>query len=171
MNRIYRRVSKSRKNQKQQGRNTPLDDNLHKVQTINGFSIIQLNEEEINLDSFSDLANLQEKEITRIKKKAQAIEEYYIGKGKDSKINENCFNCLMNNFHENELLYFAKRSDLLTYLKYCFYFLKKILFLDTQIYTENKYDLDKCDDTNYLNILLSNHYIFLNKLEIIFALT
>ena len=151
MNRIYRRVSKSRKNQKQQGRNTPLNDNLHKVQTINGFSIIQLNEEEINLDSFSDLSNLQEKEITRIKKKAQAIEEYYLGKGKDSKINENCFNCLMNNFHENELLYFAKRSDLLTYLKYCFYFLKKILFLDTQIYTENKYDLDKCDDTNYLN--------------------
>ena len=145
MNRIYRRVSKSRKNQKQQGRNTPLNDNLHKVQTINGFSIIQLNEEEINLDSFSDLSNLQEKEITRIKKKAQSIEEYYIGKGKDSKINENCFNCLMNNFHENELLYFAKRKDLLTYLKYCFYFMKKILFTDNQIYTENKYDLDKCD--------------------------
>ena len=145
MNRIYRRAIKSKKNQKAIGRSTPQSDNLHKVETINGFNIIQLNEEEINLDFFSDLQNLPEKEITRIKKKAQSIEEYYIGKGKDSKINENCFNCLMNNFHENELLYFAKRKDLLTYLKYCFYFMKKILFTDNQIYTENKYDLDKCD--------------------------
>ena len=145
MNRIYRRAIKSKKNQKPTGGSTPQNDNLHKVETINGFNIIQLNEEEINLDFFSDLQNLPEKEITRIKKKAQSIEEYYIGKGKDSKINENCFNCLMNNFHENELLYFAKRKDLLTYLKYCFYFMKKILFTDNQIYTENKYDLDKCD--------------------------
>ena len=145
MNRIYRRAIKSKKNQKAIGRSTPQSDNLHKVETINGFNIIQLNEEEINLDFFSDLQNMPEKEITRIKKKAQSIEEYYIGKGKDSKINENCFNCLMNNFHENELLYFAKRKDLLTYLKYCFYFMKKILFTDNQIYTENKYDLDKCD--------------------------
>ena len=41
--------------------------------------------------------------------KAQAIEGYYLGKGEDTKINENCFNCLMNDFQANELLYFCKR--------------------------------------------------------------
>jgi hypothetical protein len=96
------------------------------------------------------LPNLSEREITRIKKKAQSIEGYYLGKGEDAIINENCFNCLMKDFQANELLYFAKRKDLLIYLRYCFYFLKKILFIDNQIYTENKYDLDKCN-TNYLN--------------------
>jgi hypothetical protein len=49
----------------------------------------------------------------------------------------------MNGFQANELLYFVKRKDLLIYLKYCFYFLKNILFIDKQIYIKNKYDLDK----------------------------
>ena len=150
MNRIYRRGSKNRKIKKSVGRKTPYDDTLHKEQTLNGFNVIELNEEEINLDMFSDLTNLSEREIDRIKKKAQSIEGYYLGKGEDAKINENCFNCLMKDFQANELLYFAKRKDLLIYLRYCFYFLKKILFIDNQIYTENKYDLDKCN-TNYLN--------------------
>jgi len=39
---------------------------------------------------------------------------------------------------------------LLTYLKYCFYFLKNILFLDYHTYIKNRFDLDKCD-INYLN--------------------
>ena len=150
MNRIYRRGSKNRKIKKSVGRKTPYDDTLHKEQTLNGFNVIELNEEEINLDMISDLTNLSEREIDRIKKKAQSIEGYYLGKGEDAKINENCFNCLMKDFQANELLYFAKRKDLLIYLRYCFYFLKKILFIDNQIYTENKYDLDKCN-TNYLN--------------------
>ena len=122
----------------------------HNEITLNGFNIIELNEEEINSNMNSDLSDLSEKEIINIKKKVQAIEEYYIGKGEDTKINENCFNCLMNDFQANELLYFAKRKDLLTYLRYCFYFLKNILFINNQIYTENKYDLHKCD-ANYLN--------------------
>ena len=150
MNRIYRRGSKNRKIKKSVGRKTPYDDTLHKEQTLNGFNVIELNEEEINYDMISDLPNLSEREITRIKKKAQSIEGYYLGKGEDAIINENCFNCLMKDFQANELLYFAKRKDLLIYLRYCFYFLKKILFIDNQIYTENKYDLDKCN-TNYLN--------------------
>ena len=73
MNRIYRRAIKSKKNQKAIGRSTPQSDNLHKVETINGFNIIQLNEEEINLDFFSDLQNLPEKEITRIKKRLNLL--------------------------------------------------------------------------------------------------
>ena len=151
MNRIYRRGIKNRKIQKLTEA-SPQKDDANKIQhSINGFNIIELNEEEINSDLISEHPKLNEKEIDRIKKKAQSIEGYYLGKGEDSKINENCFNCLMNNFQANELLYFAKRKDLLTYLRYCFYFMKNILFTDSQIYTENKYDLDKCDTTNYLN--------------------
>ena len=150
MNRIYRRGNKIRKIQKSVGRKTHRDDTLHKKQSLNGFNIIELNEEEINLDLISDVQSLSESEFLRMKKKAQAIEGYYLGKGEDAKINENCFNCLMNDFQANELLYFTKRKDLLVYLRYCFYFLKNILFIDNQIYTENKYDLDKCN-TNYLN--------------------
>ena len=150
MNRIYRRSIKNAKTQKLGKKNSSQHTLLQKQETLDGFNIIELNETEINSDIISDLPNLSEKEITRIKKKAQAIEGYYLGKGEDTKINENCFNCLMNDFQANELLYFSKRKDLLAYLRYCFYFLKKIIFLDNQIYTENKYDLDKCN-TNYLN--------------------
>ena len=150
MNRIYRRGIKNRKIQKSVGRNASSTDTLHTQYTLNGFNIIELNEEEINSDLISDLPNIKEREITRIKKKAQAIEGYYLGKGEDAKISENCFNCLMTDFQANELLYFAKRKDLLIYLRYCFYFLKKIIFTDNQVYIDNKYDLDKCD-TNYLN--------------------
>ena len=150
MNRIYRRGIKNTKSQKSSRRGANQNSFLHNQETINGFNFIELNEGEINSEIFSDLSNVSECEILRIKKKAQSIEGYYSTKGEDTKINENCFNCLMNDFPANELLYFTKRKDLLDYLRYCFYFLKKIIFLDNQIYSENKYDLDKCD-TNYLN--------------------
>ena len=149
MNRILRRDIKNTKFQKLSKRSSSRRNALHAQETINGFNIIELNEVEINSDIISDLPDLSENDIIRIKKKAQAIETYYLGKGDDIKINENCFNCLMKDFQPNELLYFPKRNDLLSYLRYCFYFLKKTLFLDNQIYTDNKYDLDKCD-TNYL---------------------
>ena len=150
MNRIYRRGTKNTKTQKSSRKTANQSSFLHNKETINGFNIIELKEEEINSEIISDLSNVSESEITRIKKKAQAIEGYYLTKGDDAKINENCFNCLMNDFTANELLYFTKRKDLLDYLRYCFYFLKNIIFLDNQIYSENKYDLGKCD-TNYLN--------------------
>ena len=149
MNRILRRDTKNTKFQKLSKRSSSRRNALHAQETINGFNIIELNEVEINSDIISDLPDLSENDIIRIKKKAQEIETYYLGKGDDIKINENCFNCLMKDFQPNELLYFPKRNDLLSYLRYCFYFLKKTIFLDNQIYTDNKYDLDKCD-TNYL---------------------
>ena len=149
MNRILRRDIKNTKFQKLSKRSSSRRNALHAQETINGFNIIELNEVEINSDIISDLPDLSENDIIRIKKKAQAIETYYLGKGDDAKINENCFNCLMKDFQPNELLYFPKRNDLLSYLRYCFYFLKKTIFLDNQIYIDNKYDLDKCD-TNYL---------------------
>ena len=126
------------------------DKRLQKHLNINSFNIIELNEEEISPENDPDLNIFSEREIQRIKKKAISIEEYYSNGSEDAKITENCFNCLMNNFRPNELLYFSKRKDLLTYLKYCFYFLKNILFLDYHTYIKNRFDLDKCD-INYLN--------------------
>ena len=127
-----------------------INNNHQKELLINGFNIIELNEEEVNKDTELNNIFFSEREIQRLKKKAVDVEEHYSNNSVDEKINENCFNCLMSNFKPNELLYFSKRNDLLTYLKYCFYFLKNNLFIDNQIYIENRYDLDKCD-INYLN--------------------
>ena len=150
MNKISYKPTKNRNNHKLALKESSKDNKLLKQIQINNYNIIELNEEEINLDNEPDINIFSEREKLKLKKKATQIEEYYSNKTEDANISENCFNCLMNNFKPNELLYFSKRKDLLAYLKYCFYFLKKILFLDKQIYIENRYDLDKCD-ANYLN--------------------
>ena len=150
MNKISYREIKIRNKNKLALKEAPKDNKFQKHLKINNFNLIELNEEEINPEYEPDINNLSEREIQRLKKKATSVEEYYSSKSEDINIKENCFNCLMSNFKPNELLYFSKRKDLLTYLKYCFYFLKNILFLDNQVYIENKYDLEKCD-TNYLN--------------------
>jgi len=125
---------------------------LQKQLKLNSFNIIELNEEETRPENDPELSMFSLREIQRLKRIASSVEEYYSKDNEDenTNINENCFNCLMSNFKPNELLYFNNRKSLLSYLKYCFYFLKKIIFLDNQIYIENKYDLDKCD-THYLN--------------------
>ena len=150
MNKISYREIKNRNKSKFAVKGSSKDNKLQKHLKINNFDIIELNEEEITPEFEANINNLSEREIERLKKKATTIEEYYSSKSEDLNIKENCFNCLMSNFKPNELLYFSKRKDLLTYLKYCFYFLKNILFLDNQIYIENKYDLEKCD-ANYIN--------------------
>ena len=151
MNRISYKEMKNLNNHKLAICKAPKVNKAQKQIEINNYNIIELKEEEeINLESEQDINIFSEREILRLKKKASTIEEYYLNKGEDANINENCSICLMNNFKPNELLYFAKRKDLLSYLKYCFYFLKKILFLDNQIYIKNRFDLDKCD-TNYPN--------------------
>ena len=149
MNKISAKRTKNTKSSKQPKKEQNLVNIYHNIQTLNGFNIIELNEEDLNSERFIDFSNISEKEILRIKKKAQMIETYYMNKGDETCVKENCFNCLMNNFLPSEILYFPKRKDLLTYLRYCFYFLRKIIFLDNQIYINNKYDLDKCT-TNYL---------------------
>ena len=127
------------------------DNKLQKQLNINQFNIIELNEEELTQNYEPNINLLSENEIVKLKKKATLIENYYSNKSEEANINENCFNCLMNNFKPNELLYFTKRKDLLSYLKYCFYFLNNILFLDKHIYLKNRYDLDKCNDPNFLS--------------------
>ena len=127
------------------------DNKLQKQLNINQFNIIELNEEELIQNYEPNINLLSENEILKLKKKATLIENYYSNESEEANINENCFNCLMNNFKPNELLYFSKRKDLLSYLKYCFYFLNNILFLDKHIYLKNRYDLDKCNDLNFLS--------------------
>ena len=121
-----------------------------KIQEYNGFNIIELNEDQLIEENDLDIKNLAHREIARLKKKSHTIEDHYIGKGEDEKINENCFNCLLSDFRPNELLYFPNRKDLLSYLKYCFIFLKKIIFTNHSNFIDNKYDLSKCDN-NFLN--------------------
>ena len=150
MNKISSKETKNKNSYKLIKKLVNDDKRLQKQLSINNFNIIELNEEEISPENDPDLNIFSEREIQRIKKKAISIEEYYSNGSVDAKITENCFNCLMNNFRPNELLYFSKRKDLLTYLKYCFYFLKNILFLDYHTYIKNRFDLDKCD-INYLN--------------------
>jgi len=150
MNKISSKETKNKNSYKLIKKLVNDDKRLQKQLNINSFNIIELNEEEISPENDPDLNIFSEREIQRIKKKAISIEEYYSNGPEDAKITENCFNCLMNNFRPNELLYFSKRKDLLTYLKYCFYFLKNILFLDYHTYIKNRFDLDKCD-INYLN--------------------
>ena len=124
---------------------------LQKQLKLNSFNIIELNEEEIIPENDPELSMLSIREIKILKDKARLVEEHYSKDSEDenANINENCFHCLMSNFKPNELLYFNNRKSLLSYLKYCFYFLKKIIFIDYQIYIENKYDLDKYN-THYL---------------------
>ena len=150
MNRIPYKRNNNRNSHKLLIKRSAKSNKPQKQLQINGFNIIELNEEDSFAEDEHYLNFFSEKEIIMIKKKSIAIEEYYSSKSYVEKINENCFNCLMSNFSSNELLYFSKRKDLITYLKYCFYFLKKNLFFDHQTYIENRYDLDKCD-INYLN--------------------
>jgi hypothetical protein len=123
---------------------------------INGFNIIELNEDEE--DNQSDL-NLEDEEINNLTQKekqslinvSKKCENYYMNQYGETYINIPCFKCLYNSFYTNELLYFPNRKTLLNYLKYCFLFLKKNLFIDHSIYINNKYELKKCDNSYLIN--------------------
>ena len=149
MNKILFKKGTSKNNIKSQGEIAYKVNRLQKQLNINSFNIIELNEEEISPENDPELSMLSLREIKVLKDKASLVEEHYSNEDENANINENCFHCLMNNFKPNELLYFNNRKSLLSYLKYCFYFLKKIIFMDYQIYIENKYDLDKYN-THYL---------------------
>ena len=148
MNKIYQKSVRCSRNHKIKQKLFKYN-KYQKHLMLNGFNIIELNEEESNMLSVQDLHIFSEEEVLKIKQKANSIDNYYANKSDDSTINENCFICLLNGFASNELLYFNKKKDLLIYLKYCFYFLKNILFLDNHIYLKNRYDLEKCN-LNYL---------------------
>jgi hypothetical protein len=126
-----------------------VDTSLH----INGFTIIELNEDGKDytnlIPSYDEDQNIGNKEESQLKAKAEIVENHY-SNFKDSKVpNVNCSKCLLNDFYWNELLYFKDRKTLISYLKYCFVFLKKNLFMNHFIYHNNKYDLFKVNSSFY----------------------
>jgi len=117
---------------------------------INGFPIIEL--DETNQDLYQDEENLdiEIKKYFQLKRKAFFIENYYMNYSEDELLSVHCSKCFMNGFNKNELLYFKDRKSLISYLKYCFIFLKKNLFVDHTIYMNNRYDLLKIDHTYFI---------------------
>ena len=129
-----------------------ISENISKQKLIqfNGFNIIELSEDDNDNNTINEFDSISEREITRLKNIAYKVESYFLNNEKN--INEDgiCFKCRIKYLNGNDLLYFVNRKDLLNYLKYCFYFLKKIIFINHQNYINNKYELEKCNK-NYLN--------------------
>ena len=120
---------------------------------INGFSIIELDEEITDnnclFQSFEEEQNVGSEEKLYLKSKAKIVENYYANY-KDSVVpNVNCSKCLLDGFTSNELLYFKDRKSLIYYLKYCFLYLRNSLFMNHDIYMNNKYDLFKINQSFY----------------------
>ena len=129
-----------------------------KIIKFNGFNIIELNEDENNNNSINeislnefenDLEMIPQKEIRRLINISNKIENYFEKKGLNNIEDGTCFKCRIKYSNSKDLLYFLNRKELLSYLKYCFCFLKKIVFINHQNYVNNKYDLEKCN-SNYL---------------------
>ena len=125
---------------------------------INGFNIIELiedeveyNETNVNSEEDDEINKLSLKEKNSLINVSKKCENYFSNQFGDIFINISCLKCHLSNFHTNELLYFPNRKTLLKYLKYAFLFLKKKLFIDHSIYINNKYDLEKCDNSYLIN--------------------
>ena len=126
-----------------------LDTSIH----INGFTIIELDEDKKEYNSlipeFEDEQFLGKKQISILKSKANVVENYYAGYLDMPVPNVNCSKCLLGNFTANELLYFKDRKTLISYLKYCFIYRKKSLFVDHLIYKNNRLDLFQINQSYY----------------------
>ena len=114
---------------------------------INGFSIIELDETNEDLYPSEDIPDIETKKGFQLKKKAEYVENYYMNYSEEELSNVHCSKCYMNGFSKNELLYFKDRKSLISYLKYCFIFLKKNLFMNHSIYMNSRYELFKIDHT------------------------
>lgn len=124
--------------------------NNHPPFYIDGFSVIEINEENKDLFQFEDIPDIETKNDFLLKKKANIVENYYMNYSDEELFNVHCSKCYMNGFHKNELLYFKDRKTLIYYLKYCFIFLKKSLFMNHTIYMNNIYDLFEIDHTYFI---------------------
>ena len=126
-----------------------LDTSLH----INGFTIIELDEDKREYTNFIPFYEedqfLEKKQKNILKSKAKIVENYYTGYQDMEVPNVNCSKCLLGNFTPNELLYFKDRKTLIAYLKYCFVYQKKSLFMNHLIYKNNKFDLFQINQSYY----------------------
>ena len=114
---------------------------------INGFSVTEIDETNEDLYQEEDISYIETKEDFLLKKKAESIENYYMNCTEEEVSKVHCSQCKMNCFSKNELLYFKDRKALISYLKYCFIFLKKNIFMNHTIYMNNRYDLLKIDNS------------------------
>lgn len=117
---------------------------------INGYSIIELDETNKDLYTYDSIPEIETKQSFKLKNKANYVENHYNDYSDDKVMNINCFKCLMKGFNKNELLYFKDKKSLISYLKYCFIFLKKNIFINHTIYMNNRFDLLKIDDTYFV---------------------
>lgn len=117
---------------------------------INGFSITEIDETNEDLFQDEDILDIETKKGFQLKRKAETIENYYMNYSEEELSNVHCSICYMNCFGKNELLYFKDKKSLISYLKYCFIFLKKNIFTNHRIYMNNRYDLFKIDHTYYI---------------------
>lgn len=120
---------------------------------VNGFNIIELDEEKGNLSNLISLyegeQDIESKEQILLKLKAKTVENYYADCQDTIVPNINCSRCLLGNFSPNELLYFKDRKIFVAYMKYCFINYKRSLFMNHSIYMNNKYDLFKINQSFY----------------------
>ena len=131
------------------------DEEVSPMIEINGYNIIELLYTESLSNkkiSESNLISSEETEDDKIeftkkkvkikdfltKDKLEEIEEYYVSHYGNTKVKENCFICLMNNFLSNELLYFSTRQNLFEYCRHCFLHYGNIIFVDEEITKKNK---------------------------------
>ena len=89
---------------------------------INGYPLIELDETNQDLYEDDEILDIETKKGFQLKRKANAIENYYKNYSDDELSSVHCSKCFMNGFHKNELLYFKDRKSLISYLKYCFIF-------------------------------------------------
>ena len=148
-------LSKKRSRQITKSKSHQLDEEDTPTFELNGYNVVELlytesisnkkilDNDKINFEESSiDKIEFHEKKtkIKEVMTKSQIkeIEEYYTSQYGISKINENCFICLMNSFLSNELLYFNSRLSLFNYCKDCFLHKSKKIFVDEKIYKKNK---------------------------------
>ena len=126
-----------------------IDTSLH----INGFTVIELDEEKKDysylIPSYEEELNIGKKQKIQLESKARNVENYYSFYQDGAVPNVNCSKCLLSNFASNELLYFKDRKTLVLYLKYCFLYLKKNIFMNHLLYMKNKYELSKINQSFY----------------------
>lgn len=121
------------------------EDVINKNISINGYDVIEINE--LNEDM------VIEKKMTKNKKiyAYRSSENYFVEKYGETELNMKCIQCANDWFNANDLLHFADRKELVNYIKYCFQFLKRKIFLNNANFVDNKYELEKLDTSYFKN--------------------
>ena len=123
-------------------------ESLSKNELSKNDNLLELNE--INSEKIDSVINIDSDKDIISRRRLKEIEEYYTSQYGITKVNENCFICLMTNFLSNELLYFSSKNNLFDYCKHCFVNKKKKLFLNGKICERNKEQFF-CANINFIN--------------------